>query len=67
VCPNSPESTSSNIEHPEGIFFGHDGRRWQIVTHDGDWQIAQNAPAVTRPQLPDPRVPAREKIPYPVP
>lgn len=37
--------------HPEGIFLGHDGRRWQIVAYDGDWQVARNNPAGTGVEL----------------
>lgn len=33
--------------HPEGIFLGHDGRRWQVTAYQGDWKIAKNIPAGT--------------------
>ena len=33
--------------HPEGVFLGHDGRRWRIVAYKGEWKVAKNLPPDT--------------------
>lgn len=45
------DTTVFRDAHPEGIFLGHDGRRWQIVAYDGDWKVAKNSPAGTGVEL----------------
>jgi superfamily II DNA/RNA helicase len=39
--------------HPEGIFLGHDGRRWRIVAYGGHWLDSPDAECEWEAQKPD--------------
>lgn len=41
------ESAVYRDAHPEGVYLGHDGRRWRVVRYESTWRVAKNRPPGT--------------------